>query len=55
MRPASPGRMRFDVVSPGIGSRADDDRMTRMAGRSLVAQVRQRGADEAQRRSAACP
>ncbi len=34
--PASPGRMRLDVVRPGMGSRAEDDRMTRMAGRSLA-------------------
>ena len=32
MRPASPGRSRFEVVSPGIGSRAELDRMTRIAG-----------------------
>jgi hypothetical protein len=34
-RPASPGRSEFEVVSPGIGSRADDERMTSIAGRSL--------------------
>ena len=33
--PASPGRSRFEVVRPGIGSRAEDDRITRIAGRSL--------------------
>ena len=33
--PASPGRSRFEVVRPGIGSRADDDRITRIAGSSL--------------------
>ena len=32
MRPASPGRSRLEVVSPGIGSRAELDRMTRIAG-----------------------
>jgi hypothetical protein len=36
MSPASPGRIRFDAVRPGTGSRAVDDRMTRIAGRSLV-------------------
>ena len=36
MRPARPGRSTFEVVSPGIGSRADDERMIRIAGRSLA-------------------
>ena len=30
IRPASPGRSRFDVVSAGIGSRTDDERMTQI-------------------------
>ena len=46
MRPASPGRSRLDVVRPGIGSRADDDRMTRMAGAVARAQVGQGAADQ---------
>src|SRR6478672_7684257 len=46
MRPASPGRSRFEADSPGIGSRAELDRMTGVA---ALAQVRQRRPQESDR------
>ena len=49
IRPASPGRMRFEVVRPGIGSRAELDRMTRIAGIAALAQVRKGGTQQADR------
>ena len=51
--PTRPGRIRLDVVSAGIGSRADEDRMTRIAGAIALAQVRQCRADRAARRTRA--
>ena len=41
--------MRFDVVSPGIGSRAELERMTRIDGDRPSLQVRERRAEQADR------